>query len=355
MPEPLNGDVQTGAAAAPEPISQPASAAPDISSAASPGSNSITGAASSATPASPPAAESGGFRELLKNYGYDTTQFQSDAAAQHQFMLRLVQQQREIEGFHQQQQQYARQQQLLAQQQQRPAPKTAAELLWKLPEYDPNWVNQMEKDPLTGQMRAAQGAPHDIVDKYHAFHNAQRDNLQKLLRDPEGTLAPFIRQIAQEVAGQQTQQAMGSYQEQVFSQNFVQQNSDWLHQRDPNGSIVGLSPWGQLFAQGVKEAEAKGWGTNDQKDYAMMRVQNAYLAQQVRAQGAQQQAAQVGEQQKQAFLQQAGNVPNVSGSLQAQSGARPMSQNAAAPLKDRLRRNMIAAGLEMDKPLPVGT
>lgn len=179
------------------------------------------------------------------------------------------------------------------------AEKKARENAWfKAPEFDPSWRNAIEQD-AQGNLRAKQGYPPDVVNKYLAWAQHQRSFLDKFASDPVGSIRPGIEQVVKEVAEQVMRQNLGGYAEQSQAQDFVRQNREWLY--DQRGQ---LSEWGQVFAGAVREAEQIGLkNVAGQQTYAMRVVQHAYAMKQLGGQQAQQQAQQ--DPAKAAFLAQA--------------------------------------------------
>lgn len=317
-------------------------------------------------------------RDALRGYGLDlTSQFQDDHQAL-QHLAGLYRQTREQADLARYGQQYLRHasdfQQWQQQRQQAAAQQQQAEQSWwKAPEYDPSWSQKLYKDPASGELKAVPGADPDLPRKYMAWIDHQRQFMDRFAQDPIAAIRPGVEQLALQVAQQVVQQQLGGYQERQVADGFVQQNSPWLHERDPQGNLVpgpngkpALSPLGQRFAAYVGEAEQMGLrGVEQQRRYAMGLVQRDYLSalysqqgQQQAAQPAPQQQAQAdpAEQARQRFLQ-AQQQQRQSGQ-QAPPGA---NTNGAAPagpgqrgLQELLMREMAANGYQPGQRLITG-
>lgn len=251
-------------------------------------------------------------------------------------------------------QQWQAQQQEAAQRQQQ------QEAQWfKAPEWNPAWRSMITKDPTTGELKAAPGAPPDIVQKYLNAVNHQGEFLERFSFDPMGAIRPGIEQIATQIAQQMVQQHLGGYQQQVFADSFIQQNSDWLHAKDAQGQVMRnpqngqplLSEWGQRFRNYAGQAAQMGLrGDQALSQYALGMVQRDFAMQQMQ----QRQAQTQGDAGKQNLLDQGrqaapGNgqhVPNVNPAAAAQS-QQAGRNNQKIPLSERMKRNLQAAGLAL--------
>lgn len=319
-----------------------------------------------------------GVRDALAAYGVDLrTQFNDDHAALQHLALayRQASQGNELAQYGRQYLQHAGDfQAYLAQRQQQAVQQKQGQQEWfKAPEYDQRWQHQITRDPATGEMRPAPGAPPDVVQKYVAWANHQQDFQTRMARDPIGTLKPGLEQLVQETAQRLIEQQLGGYQERTQAQGFVQQHSGWLHARDQQGNVVldprtgrpALSDLGQRFAGYVHEAEQFGLrDVASQQKYAMGLVQRDYLAAQAGGAQAQAQpqanpaqlAADANQATRDAFLANAAaHRPNVSGSVSptAPNGQQP-SQNTALSLKDRLAQRFTENGYQLSTPVMGG-
>src|SRR6266852_872227 len=245
-----NPDGGSTAASSNEPVQQPSggnegtpsqSAAPASSSSSS--QPSQAGTQGQATTASADAFQS--LREAAyEQYGLDLRGMPTDQAAL-QHLIGQASKARQAEQYQQYAQRYMQHagqfEQWLGQQQaqQQPQPKQ----WWAPPEYNPTWRNLVTRDPESGEYKLAPGAPPEVLPKLLAYEQYRRDFADKLTSDPVSTLKPFIEDVAKQIAQAQVQQHLGSYQDQVYADNYIQQNSGWLHQRDPKTNDVVVDPF----------------------------------------------------------------------------------------------------------------
>lgn len=283
-----------------------------------------------------------------EQYGLDMRNLPDDGAAL-RHLIGQASQAQQNQAYAQRYAQNAQQfEQYLSQQQQQRAEKPAS--WWNPPEYNPAWRNQVQRDPQTGEFKLAPGASPDVLPKLLAYEQYRRDFADKLTSDPVATLKPFIEDVARQIAQGQVQQHLGSYQEQVYADNYVQQNSGWLHQRDNQNNVVVdpftkqplLSAAGQRFKGYVEqlqnmgvtniriqEQQARGFV---ERDIAMAQLQQIRQGQQ-------------NQQQKNQFLAQNNTrQPNQSGVL-SPGGNSPPPHNPGLSLKDRLTQKLHEAGV----------
>lgn len=229
------------------------------------------------------------------------------------------------------------------QQQQKPADKPG---WWAPPEYNPAWKGLVSKDPDTGEFKLAPGAPQEILPKVLAYEQYRRDFADRLTSDPVATLKPLIEEIAAKIGEGQIQQHLGSYQDKVYADNYVQQNSGWLHQRDAQGNTVVdpfsrqplLSPAGQRFKGYVEQLQSSGITNLKQQEQLARGFVERDLAMAQLAQY--QQGAQNGQMKNQFLQQNNTRQPNQSGSM---TPGAPTNQRLS--LKDRLAQTFRAGGI----------
>lgn len=316
-----------------------------------------------ATPAAPQVSLRDSLKPLL---GDVVTQFQDDEAALHNLALAYKQSQ--------QYQQYAPYlQQYLAhadkfgaymkEQQAAEQKEQAAKQQWfKAPEYDPAWADKISQDPTTGQWRVKDGYSPDIVNKFLTAVEHQRGFLNKFAFDPIGAIRPGVEQVAAQVAQQLIQQHLGGYRDEVFARNFVDTNSQWLHQRDAAGNVVynqatrmpELSDDGRRFRDYVLHAQnTLGIGdVHAQQQYALGMVQRDYAIAQLTSQGAQ--AA--GAQAKHNFLAQAAGTPAQPTGVTRTAAAAELEGDASGGGTSKLQRMLKAKfkenGFQVGEPVP---
>lgn len=238
--------------------------------------------------------------------------------------------------------------QYLSEQQQRQQPQKPA--FWNPPEFNPAWRGLVTKDPDTGDLRLAAGAPPDILPKMLAYDQYRRDFADRLLSDPVTTLKPFVEDVARDIAQGMIGQTMGSYQDQVWTDNFINQNSSWLHARDERGQVVMdpysrkplLSPVGERFRSYVEQLHRSGIS-----DIRLQEQQARALVERdiALAQLSQFQAGQANQQQKHNFLaQNAVRNPNQSGVLVPAPGQPPPAGQGLS-LAERMTQRFREAGI----------
>lgn len=324
-------------------------------------------AAGGGPPASPQAQS---FRDILAGVGPSgqqlAQQYQDDRALA-QYLLAERERAQQLQPYAPYAQQYAQHaaefQQFLAQRQadaqrardqQQNKPWWAPH--WQAPEYDPNWESMVRTDEH-GNVVPGPGAPPDVAAKYLNALQFRQQQAKKFLDNPYTFLEPGIKTLAQQVAEQAVQQHLGGYRDQVFAQNFTQQNAGWLYQQTQDGRVATdpfgqplLSPQGQQFAGYVRHASER-MGLQDvraQQEFALAMVQRDWYAAQVQ----QQQAAsgQARQQANQQFLQNnagANNIPPAGGSVPrgAPAGVDQGSQNRSQTIGQRLRAAFAAEGV----------
>lgn len=317
------------------------------------------GLASAAQTQTQAAAAGMSVRDFLRGQGLDLSHLQDDHAALSHLTLAYRQAQ-EAQRWAPYAQQYAQHQEAfqnyLRQQQAQMQQPQAAQSWWKAPEFDPAWRHQMQRNSVTGQLEPIPGAPADIVDKYHAAVQHQQKFLDKFAFDPMGAIKPGIEEVAQQIAMQVVQQHLGQFQQRSQAEQLINQNADWLYQKDQGGNFVygpsyqrtgkpELSQTGRMYANHVAALEQGG--VRDQTalhQYAYaMTERDVLLARQ--SQGTAQNQQQQANQQ---FLA-AHNRPNVGGSLpngtQAHNPNGTPSQNGRLSLEERLRQTFAQRGI----------
>jgi hypothetical protein len=238
---------------------------------------------------------------------------------------------------------------------------------WRAPEFDPRWRSQIYRDPQTGRLMTVEGADPSILPRYNAAMTHAQDFLDKFSFDPIGTIRPGIEEVVRQIAAEMFQGQMGNYQNQTYARGWVQQNSDWLHQRDPQGRLIPngpgtyvLSPAGQRFKYYVDQAEASGiQNPQTVQEFALGMLQRDLMLAQLQGQ---QPAAPVtpgapaapalppGEQAKADFLaRSAGRQPNY-GRASEQNQPRPKS---VMDLQKTMLAGMAAAGFAPGSQIPL--
>jgi hypothetical protein len=309
----------------------------------------------SAAPSAPAqtAAEYEGIREALKTYGMDMSGYDNDHAA----LQNLVMQARQLQELRQQVTPHwdsfrSWQAQEEARQREEQAKKNQ---WWKPPEWDPAWRGLVQRDP-DGTLKAVPGAPAGIVEKYLNAQQHMQGFLEKFSMNPIEAIRPGIEQLIQEKAAQLVQQQMGGYQQQQSVQQFIQEHSGWLHERDQQGNLVmnpmsgipQLSAWGQHFARYVDEGHRMGMNLDATQKYALNSVQRDYAVAQMRAANPQA----TNQDQKQQFLEKA-EQRQAQPAGQAQRKQATPGQVANGRLEDRLKKAFKEEGFQLASQLDV--
>lgn len=323
-------------------------------------------AAAPGTPTPAPAAAApaqftvAGVRDFARSVGIDPAQYADD-----QTMLRdIVAAAQQANAYRGQLQQLSQQnagllQRLtapMAQPVTQPAATDPMKKFFNAPEYNAQWEQMLTRDAQGNVNGVKPGAPYDILQKYQAAQNYRRDFAEKLLSNPAEALGPMVQHMAQEQAGKLIEQHLQTYQDRTWTDNFVTQNSGWLHARDAAGNTIQnqatgkpmLSPAGQRFGQYVVEAERLGVrNIQAQENYARSLLERDLLR------GHQQQAAAGGNglAAQQAAVA-AGNrrQPNLTGTLPG-TGPIPatVAQNPGLSLRDQMAQAMAQNGVTDDQ------
>lgn len=337
----------SGPASTPAPTPAAANTPAPAASTTQPGAGA---AGSSTPPAQPPAGgqQWANAREYAASLGITSAaNYQDDQS----FLRNVLAQAQQASLYQSQLQQMAATQAALLQRQQAPAQPAPQERpnplaqFWSPPEYQPAWEQLLTKDEQ-GNVVPRPGTPPDVLPKYLAYQQYRRQFADKLLADPVNTLMPMVQHVATQQAQQLVQQHLQGFQDRSWTEQFVAQNSEWLHQKDAMGQVMRhpvsgkpiLSPVGQRFQQHVVAGERMGIrDIRSQEAYARTQLQNELYAQQY------QQAQR--EQQARGAVTGANRQPNPTGTVPQPGQPSPPAQNAGLSLRDQLTAAMQAAGI----------
>lgn len=182
-------------------------------------------------------------------------------------------------------------------------PRSWKQQIWNPPEFNRSWLGLLKRDEQ-GNLTTVPGAPPDVLPRYQAYQQYRQEFAEKFLDNPIDTMEPIIQQIVRAEAQQLVQQSVSQQRDQQFSNNFVEQNTSWLYERDAMGNVAQqqifnpttgqyslapvMSPWGQRFTQYVQQefAEQQRRGYMDvarQQQVAMAMIQRDYAIAQLRA------------------------------------------------------------------------
>jgi|ERR1700682_838139 len=123
------------------------------------------------------------------------------------------------------------------------------------PPWDPRWINLVERDPQTGQLRSKAGYDPAIADKVQAYAD-WKDKWEA----PDGKMRDaYYDRRAEQRAREIVQKEFATHRQSLQAEGLVGQNQAWLFQSHQDGSPVYdgygarvMSPAGQIYAQAVK-------------------------------------------------------------------------------------------------------
>lgn len=121
------------------------------------------------------------------------------------------------------------------------------------PKFDPRWLSLVEKDPITGQLKAKPGAPGGVVKNVEDYLAWRAEWSDKLLDDPEGAIQPLVERMLKESVEQQ----LSSYRQEQAAAQIVAQNEQWMYAKNPQGGRT-LTAAGQRYLQLADEAAQLG-------------------------------------------------------------------------------------------------
>lgn len=252
---------------------------------------------------------------------------------------------------------YEQQLQALALERRQPAPEPpqpAAKPKWyNPPEFDPAWEKLLAQDEQ-GNVVPRPGTPPDVLPKYLAHQQYVRDFARKLTTDPEGTLRPFVAEVAEERARELVRSELAAREEGAHVEHFVRANSAWLHQRDAGGRVIlhpgtgqpVLTTAGSRFAGYVREAAQIGVAdVRRQESYAADKLRLDLLRAQLAEARQGQAAGEQGRAAEQAVIN-ANRRPNAGGTFPQPTPALPgHAQNPDLSLREQLTQAFRRAGI----------
>ncbi len=149
---------------------------------------------------------------------------------------------------------------------------------WNPPHFDERWMNVVETDPATGQIRSKPGYDPRYGTMTQAYADYMQGQQREFWQNPQVYMQKMLQGHIQQEIQQHIQGSFGQYQEQVQANNLIQRNQQWLYQNDQNGRpTVGpngrpqLSPNGVRYYQYIEQA-AKQYRmptVAEQNQYAM--------------------------------------------------------------------------------------
>ena len=241
--------------------------------------------------------EQEGQRRLLESYRQAEEQ-----------RAQLAERMRELQPWVQYGQQYYEQmsdpafQQLMAQRQGPAAPQTAppAERPWYIaPEYDAETVARYRQASVGADGQVVYdwkpNTPAEVRKQYESYQQHTELVSDRLVRDPYGAVSeiattavlPVVQQMLDRYFAERVDAVRQQEQLQSSAQRLIEQNAEWLYERDPrtNGPMqrydaatgqqyVSFSPEGQRFYGYLQEANRIGISSPEQRwEYAAMKRQ----------------------------------------------------------------------------------
>lgn len=224
---------------------------------------------------------------------------------------------------------------------------------WDAAPYDQSWETWRDATSPTG---FREGTPAEVVVGWNKYVGNQREFFNKLRTDWDGTVGSWVDQraksLAEQVIEDRVSAKLAEFQARLDSQQFVQQNADWLAQRDPITGQVGLSPAGAQLHNYMTQLQSLGiQDPNAVRAFAAKLMTADILAQQAQQS---QQAALVaqpaatnghdknGEHKNRLLAAGAMRQPNRGGTIPHSLDAAP--QNSKLTLDQMIRQELAAQG-----------
>lgn len=260
----------------------------------------------------------------------------------------LAQQRAELAQYEQHKadfEKYRASQQAAAQQ---PEPKAK---FWEPAPYDETWEAYRDPNSPTG---FREGTPAEVVVGWNRYVGNQREFFNDLRTNWDERVGGWVDQraktLAEQVIEDRVSSKLAEFQARLDSQQFVQQNADWLTERDPLTGQFNLSPAGRQLHGYMSHLQSIGV-----QDPATLRavasklmIADIYAAQQQRQQAAMPpQAAPNGydaNQEHKNRLVAAGamRTPNRGGTIPTSMDAAP--QNSKLSLRQMIEQELAAQG-----------
>ena len=124
---------------------------------------------------------------------------------------------------------------------------------WNPPTVDESYKHYIVRDPQTGREVVDPNAPLHAQEALRKYQDYTANFARKFVTDPEGTLKPFIEEVAMQKAKELVEGQLGEYQTKNYVQTLEKQNSDWLY--DARGNVT---PEGQAIQAYIEEAKQYG-------------------------------------------------------------------------------------------------
>jgi hypothetical protein len=115
---------------------------------------------------------------------------------------------------------------------------------WNPPEWNPEWLNMVDRDPTTGQFVPKVGFAPDVASKIEAYRNHRENLINGLAKDPIEFLKPGLEPLIKQMAQQLVQEQLQGFQAETGIKQTLEKNSHWLYEHDEGGAAK-LAPNGQ--------------------------------------------------------------------------------------------------------------
>ena len=200
---------------------------------------------------------------------------------------------------------------------------------WNPPAFNEADLAGIIRNP-DGTLAVAPGYAPDLVQKYQQYQRWQADRLSAFLRDPQSTLTPVLEPTINQIVEKAIADRLKGYDEQQFAQSYVQQQGQWMFEKDAFGRPLMdqfgrpvMSQAGQRFWHYTQEAMQRG-------------ITDARAQQQYAQNMTELEALRVAYQQ--------GRAPAAPGAPAAQPVPGAPALPGGAPTNDQLKAAAVAAG-----------
>lgn len=222
---------------------------------------------------------------------------------------------------------------------------------WDPPQVKDTWKQYIVRDPETGREVIAPDAPFEAQSAIRDYQAYTAQFAKKFVTDPEGTLKPFVEEVAMQKAQELVQQQLGQYSTQNYVQSLEQQNADWLYDTQGNISPEGraIQSYIEHAAQsGIADPQARWQYATGMLERDLLNLRYQQLSQQL-AQGTagvpapapapEAPAAPVAQQNMQFLRERATRAPSRSGGATEPRAPRPKQS-----FEERLRAQLVKDG-----------
>jgi hypothetical protein len=131
---------------------------------------------------------------------------------------------------------------------------------WEAPEFDPRWMDLVQRDPGTGVYLARPGVNPLIADKVNSYDQW----FSKYGHNPLAAVRPMLQAELPNIIGQQIRQELASFRREQTVNSIVERNSEWMYQHNNGRPVIGVggqlvpTPQGLRYGQIVQQLEQGG-------------------------------------------------------------------------------------------------